>query len=332
MPDPKHLPTGDPNTDPILDPATLPTGLRLDARNRARFLTDYPRAAQPVPRGCLPIPPPPPPPKVTILYPFLFAAMPSWTYGLQARGDCMAWSSCLCLDVLAALDLELRKLTNAWPGQTVIEVQYGLMRVEVYGGQPDLSGDGAQPSDAAKAALTLGHLHRGKYLDDKYDLTAYDNTGGRGGQYGRFGVPDELEPIASTHRCRDVKLVTSYDQAVEMLSNGYPISNAAPDNPIYRNRDAAGYGTNAWRASHAMNYIGYRTDPNPALLKVNWGHSRHVTGPKWPADMPDSLAACSAWELQPTVDRVLRQQWSYAYALDAAFPTKKLPAAAHPTN
>jgi hypothetical protein len=328
MPDPKHLPTGNPQTDELLDPATLQTGIRFDEVERSHFLTALANMGKRVTADALYNTPPPKPQPVTILYPFLFAAMPAWTYGLQGRGDCMAWSSCLALDLLAAIDLELRKLTPQWPGLTSIEAQYGFMRVEAFGGKPDFSGDGASPTSAARAALNCGHLHRAKYLDDKYDLTRYDPSGGRSGQYGRYGVPDALEPIAKSHRCTDAILVTSYDQAVKLLQNAYPISNAAPDNPIYRRRDAAGYGLDAWNASHAMNYIGYRSTPRPALLKVNWGHGRHVVGPKWPDDMPDTLAACSAWEEQGAVERVLEQQWSWAYALDADFPQRQLPRAA----
>jgi len=328
MPDPKHLPTGDPSRDQLLDPATLPTGLRLDEEERSHFLTNRADLGKHITADILFDTPPPKPAPVTILYPFLFAAMPAWTYGLQGRGDCMAWSSCLALDVLAAVDLELRKLTRQWPGQTSIEAQYGFMRVEAFGGKPDYGGDGASPTAAARAALACGHLHRDSYLDGKYDLRLYDPSGGRSGQYGRYGVPDALEPIAATHRCLDAILVTSYDQAVRLISNGYPISNAAPDNPIYRKRDAAGYGKDAWNASHAMNYIGYRTTPRPALLKLNWGHGYHVTGPKWPDDMPDVLAACSAWETLEDCEEVLQQQWSWSYALDVDFPARQLPRAA----
>jgi len=328
MPDPKHLPTGDPKRDELLDASLLPCGLRLDVVERSHFLTSRANLRKQVTAEDLFKTPPPKPEPVTILYPFLFAAMPAWTYGLQGRGDCMAWSSCHALDLLAAVDLELRKLTQQWPGLTSIEAQYGFMRVEAFGGKPDFGGDGGSPTAAARAALSCGHLHRGKYLDDKYDLSSYDPSGGRSGQYGRYGVPDALEPIAATHRCKDAILVTDYDQAVKLISNGYPISNAAPNNPIYRKRDAAGYGTDAWKASHAMNYVGYRSTPTPALLKVNWGHGYHVSGPKWPDDMPDQLAACSAWEPAEACDKVLQQQWSWAYALDLNFPTRELPRAA----
>jgi len=325
MPDPKHLPSGDPSTDPLIDPHLQNFGLRFDIDERHAFLASIQDRGGRVTADRLFAPTPRPPAACTILYPFLFAAFPEWTYGLQGRGDCMAWSSCLCLDYLAALDVELRKLTPKFPGLTSIEAQYGFMRVEVNDNKPDYGGDGASPTAAAKAVLNIGHLHREKYLDDKYDLTSYDATGGRSGQYGRYGVPDLLEPIAHAQKCHAAVLVTSFDQAVQLLANGYPISNAAPDNPIYRNRDAAGYGTNASHASHAMNYIGYRLTPTPALLKVNWGHGKHVTGPKYPEDMPDVLAACSAWETEPDVDRVLRQQWSWAYALSCDFPQRSLP-------
>lgn len=332
MPDPKHPPLGNPQTDPLLDPATLPTGLRLDPEERHAFFTHNPRARGPLPKGCLPLPPPPPPPPATLLYPFLFAVLPSWTYGLQSRGDCMAWSACHAVDLLTAADIVLKGQLEQFRALTNIEAQYGLMRVEVFGGKPDFGGDGASPTAAARSVTQFGTLHRLKYLADSFDLTAYDNSGGRSGQWGRYGLPDALEPVAAEHKCGDAILVTSFDQAVELLQSGYPISNAAPDNPIPRKRDAQGFGVDIWRASHAMNYIGYRLDPRPGLLQSNTGHGNHVTGPKWPEDMPNTLAACSAWIDRDDVEHVLRQQWSFAYSDYAGFPRRELPNGPHPVH
>jgi hypothetical protein len=332
MPTPRahQIVSGSPATDPLLDPQQLPTGLRLDAAERTAFFQQYPTTRRHLQHGPPPETPPPPPPQATLLYPFLFAVLPGWTYGLQGRGDCMAWSSCLAIDVLAAVQVAMIHRPEQWHALTSIECQYGLMRVEVYGGRPDYGGDGASPTAAATAITKLGSLHRIKYLEDTYDFTTYDRSGGRSGQYGRFGIPDALEPIAKEHKAHQAVLIEDFDHAVEVLKSGYAISNAAPDNPIPRARDSEGFGKQVWRASHAMNYLGYRLGKRPGLLQVNSGHGNHVTGPHWPADIPPTLAACSAWIDKSDVEHVLRQQWSFAYSDYEGFPERDLSLATEP--
>jgi hypothetical protein len=324
MPDPKDLPTGNPERDPLLDPAELPNGLKLDPANRDELLAMLADTGRHVTAETIPITPPPKPKPVTLLYPFLFLACPNWTYGLQARGDCMAWSAAHTIDVLTAVQIHPQRRREQWRALASIEALYGIMRVEVHGGRPDFSRDGANPADAAQAVTQFGVLHRLKYLDAAYDLTDYDTSGGRSGTYGRWGIPDRLEPIAKEHHCHDAALVTTFDDACKMIALGYPISNAAPDNPIYRSRDSHGTGQHHWAAAHAMNYIGYRLGQHPALLKVNWGHGNHVSGPIVPADMPPTLAACSAWEPAETCDAVLKTRWSFAYSDFLGFPARPL--------
>jgi len=331
MPDPLDLPTGDPTQDPLLDPATLPTGLILDQEHREDFLVSLPTTLPQFPTATPPHATTRQPPSATLLYPFLFAVCPDWTYGLQARGDCMAWSSCHTLDLLMALNIAMHHAPEQWRALTSIEAQYGFMRVEVYDTKPNWGGDGASPSAAAKAILKCGSLHRLNYAEQHIDLRTYDRTGGRSGQYGRWGVPNRLEPLAKPHTCETVTLVTSFWQAVQLLASGYPIANAAPNNPIPRSRDTQGFGTNHWHASHAMNYIGYRLGTRPGLLQANTGHGRHVVGPTWPDDMPATLAACSAWIDADEADRVLRQHWSFAYSNYLGFPERPLQLANLPT-
>lgn len=316
---------------PKLDPSHLPNGVIFDERHRDQLLNTLAARGRVVnARDAIPPPPPPPPPPaVTLLYPFLLLAFPNWSYGLQGRGDCMAWSACHNVDVLMAVNIELMNLPEKWVALSAIEAQYGFMRVEALGKSENRGGDGGSPTAAAQSVLDFGTLHRLAYDLAEiptaiYDFREYDESGDRSGYYGRYGIPDELEPTALEHRCQEVAMVTDFETAVEVLKSGVPISNADPRNPIWTHRDSEGFGDRRWDASHAMNYIGYRLGSRPGLLKINTGHGFHVDGPMYPDDCPGPIAACAAWEDAETCDKVLKAEWSWAYSEYIGFPKRDL--------
>lgn len=329
---PKHTPPERKYQGETIAATNLPCGLRLDEAERDRFLNKLARAGRVTNAKDAITPPPPPPKPVTILYPFLLAIFPAWNYALQGRGDCMAWSAMHNVDVLMAVNIALLDKPERPEALGCIEAQYGFMRVEVFGGHPDYGGDGASPSAAAESVLSCGTLHRLLYLEDTYDLRRYDETGGRSGLWGRYGVPDVLEPIARRHPVEETSLVTDFDTAVQLISRGVPISNAHQSNPVWTHRDPDGFGDRRWNASHAMNYIGYRLGSRPGLLKTNTGHGNHVTGPMHPADCPHQIAGCAAWEDADTSDQVLRAEWSFAYSGYAGFPQRDLNLSSLPEN
>lgn len=322
---------------PISD-QNLPTGCIFDEAERDTFFAKLAKDQQLIDvKDAFP-PPQPDPQPVTILYPFLLAIFPAWSYGLQGRGDCMAWSATHNVDVLMGVNIALLKKREQPRALASIEAQYGFMRVEVSGKKTNYSGDGGSPSAAAESVIKCGTLHRLDYETGPHDLRFYDETGGRSGTYGRFGVPDELEPIARQHIVQQVALVTDFNSAVQVLSRGIPISNADPRNPIWTKRDQDGFGSSQWRASHAMNYIGYRLGDRPGLLKINTGHGNHVSGPMHPADCPVQIAACAAWEDADTAEDVLKSGWSWAYSDYTGFAARELAsdtvnhAAVHPNQ
>lgn len=310
----------------------LPCGCTFDERERDAFLDRLAKANRLVNLKDAFPPPKPDPPPVTLLYPFLLAIFPTWIYGLQGRGDCMAWSATHSIDCLMAVNIALLQKPEQARALACIEAQYGFMRVEVFNGGRNYGGDGASPSAAAESVLKCGTLHRLSYLEGLHDLRTYDESGGRSGSWGRLGVPDELEPIARQHFVQDIAPVTDFDSAVDVLSRGIPISNADPRNPIWTHRDADGFGDRQWPASHAMNYIGYRLGSRPGLLKTNTGHGNHVTGPMHPADCPAQISACAAWEDADVASRVLAANWSWAYSDYLGFPKRDLTTTSIPPN
>ena len=258
-----------------------------------------------------------------VLSQFLQKAMPTWQSGDQGIGDCVSWACAHNIDVLASVQAFMLSFPElvTWP--VCSEAMYGFMRVEIYG-RPDYGGDGANGSDAAKAVVQCGTLHRKIYNvgSSVYDFTKY--SGSRAKSYGATGVPNDLEPIAREHPVKDVAQITSFDTAVKFISNGYPVLNADGSNPTCSSRDKDGYATGPGY-SHAMNYIGVRYLPRPALLKTNSGWSNTVSGPMWPEDMQASIKGVAWWEEASICDRVLRSGDSFAFSNFQGFRQQKLP-------
>ncbi len=322
--DPKHPRNTRAYNGSFLTAQTHSQGLKLNPDERDAFLNAMAKQGRVTNAKETPPPPPPPPVDVTLLYPFLLSIFPTWRYGLQGRGDCMAWSAMHSVDILMAVNIALLEKHEYSRALGSIEAQYGFMRVEVLGGSPDYGGDGGSPSAAAESLIVCGTLHRMTYLDDQYDLTNYDETGGRSGDWGRYGVPDPLEPIARKHPVKTVALVTDFDTAVKVIASGLPISNAHQRNPIPTHRDKQGFADKKWFGSHAMNYIGYRLGDRPGLLQSNTGHGNHVSGPMQPDDCPPQIANCSAWIDADEADDVLSAQWSWVYSGYTGFPKRNL--------
>jgi len=263
--------------------------------------------------------------KDVLLAPYLIRCFPNWLSVNQQVGSCMAFSCAHNIDVLACVQIYLQNSLEDVIDLVSIECMYGFMRVEVFG-KPDFGGDGAYGGAAAKAVMQFGTLHRKKYdLGKGYDLTNY--SGARAREYGKTGVPNELEPLAREHLVKTATMVTNFDDAAKFIMNGYPISNAHGSNPTFTGtRDKDGYGRGQGY-SHAMNYVGVRWGSKPALLKTNTGWPDTVDGPLWPDQMNinKSLAACCWWEEASICDKVLAGEDSFAYSQYQGFKKQDLP-------
>lgn len=139
---------------------------------------------------------------------------------------------------------------EAPPEDVATEPVYGLSRVEVGGGR--IRGDGSVGAWAAKAVMMWGLLLRKVYLN-KYDLTKYSVTISR--DWGRNGVPDELEPIAKQFPVKTVTLCLTVDEAWKGLGNGYLL-------PICSN----------------VGFQGSRYDDGFCDPRGNWNHCMLVRG------------------------------------------------------
>jgi hypothetical protein len=191
----------------------------------------------------------------------------------------------------------------------VQEVIYGGSRVEIGGGR--VRGDGSIGAWAAKWVKDYGVVARG--VHGPHDLREYSERRCR--EYGRRGVPDDLEPLAKKHPVRGVARVRSWDECRAAVRNGYPVV-VCSDQGFVMERDADGFCAPRGTWYHAMAVVGVRGGDRPGGFLLNsWGPDAH-TGPRVPPGAP----ACGFWVDAAVLDRMLRQGDSWAFSLAVGFP------------
>lgn len=237
-------------------------------------------------------------------------------------GSCVSFGFAAAVEYTMAAQNSIGKQRQELP-DICQEAIYAGSRVEVNGGRVPFNGDGSTGAWGAKwLETTGGALARGVY--GSHDLSAYDQS--RCKQWGSKGVPDDLEPLARKHKA-DCALVASAAEAKSALSQGYAIS-VCSNQGFDSNKDAQGRCTRdadgflAARGSwgHCMCIIGYRADKPGFLILNSWGPN-WVKGPKGKFDdIPDG----SFWATEAVVERMLKQQDSYAVANAEGFRRRKL--------
>ena len=229
----------------------------------------------------------------------------------QAIGDCVSFGYAGATMLLAAVQIALQGSNEEWHGDVATEPIYGGSRVEIGGG--GLWGDGSVGAWAAKWVSQYGILYRQRYGSE--DLTTY--SGARAKQYGRRGCPDDLEPIAREHPVKTVSLVTSYEEARDLIYNGCPVavcSNQGFDNK----RDADGFARPKGRWPHCM-YFSAMDDSHrrPGLLCQNSWPPDWISGPKR-LNQPDG----SFWVEAEVTDRMFRARDSFGLSGYVGFPRR----------
>lgn len=254
----------------------------------------------------------------------LLKCSPSWKRGSQPIGSCVGWGWAMCVDVLAACDIVLRKEPEVWGGRTIEASIYGVSRVEARGQSRNLGGDGSTGFHAAKAVRDWGTLHYGQ----QYGSITFDRqfTGTQEKAWGRDGMPDELEPYAKQRRCSEVTLVTSFDDCAKALSNGYPVSICSMRGFSMRFVDRGSLG-GGWLSpagtwAHCMMGVAVRHD-RPAILVANsWGNCYSGAVDE---KLPEAFQRTSGWVDAEVIDSMVRGRDSYAVAGFSGFKPTALP-------
>ncbi len=194
------------------------------------------------------------------------------------------------------------------------EVIYAFSRVEIGGGK--IRGDGSVGAWAAKALQLKGVLAMEPH--GRFDLS--ENSPALAREWGRTGVPDELEPTAAKHVVKSAALVKTWADVKKSIQQGYPVpvcSNVGFEG--VRDRDGFIKARGTW--NHCMVLIGVRSGAREGAFCLNsWGDKTH-TGPVWPADAP----VAGFWIDAATVGRMVAQGDSFALSDVVGFPSRTLP-------
>jgi hypothetical protein len=195
-----------------------------------------------------------------------------------------------------------------------VEPIYAGSRVEVGGGR--IRGDGSVGAWAAKWLSDRGGMVPMEKVG-RYDLTSYSAERAR--EWGRSGVPDDLEPAAREHPVKGAALVRTWPDVLRAIQQGYPVV-VCSDQGFTMARDAEGFARPSGTWAHCMVFIGARGGSRPGAFCLNsWGDKVH-TGPVWPADAP----VAGFWVDSSIVQRMVAQGDSFALSDVVGFPRRRL--------
>lgn len=248
---------------------------------------------------------------------YLLRVDPTWRRASQPIGSCVSYGWGLSCDILASCDIAMRGEPESYGGRVFEASIYGFSRVEVRG-QRNLGGDGSYGGAAAKAVTKYGTLHYGQDYNGKKFLAT---SGSIERQWGRDGVPDELEPFAAQHKVSQVTLVKTFEEAATAIQNGYPVAVCSMQGFSMTLKD--GYLTPSGSWAHCMMYAALRWQPEPALLCVNsWGNCYSGSVDK---NLPEAFQKSAGWVRAETCTRMLSGEDSFALAGYQGFAPRKLP-------
>lgn len=250
------------------------------------------------------------------------AALADWYPNVNQKdvGCCVGCGWKHATDVCAAVQV-MNGRAEQWQPVSV-EVIYGGSRVEVGGGR--IQGDGSLGAWANEWVSKKG----GVVPMDKYpsaDLSTFDPIRAR--QFGRTGVPQDIENKAKDHPVKGTALVRTWQEVDRAIRQGYPVA-VCSDQGFTMGRDAQGFATPSGTWAHCMCFVGVRGSSRPGAYCLNsWGDTAH-TGPRFPADAPKA----GFWVDAKTVERMVSQGDSYALADLAGFPARSLDWGAAPAH
>jgi hypothetical protein len=270
----------------------------------------------------------PAPKKVdSLLYQFYRKIRGSDDLAFQGIGDCVSWGFMHLVDYIQAIEIYRDIEENTTPDQdygfedTATEVIYALSRHEI--GRDQIRGDGSVGAWAAKAISEIGTISRPQ-LERTLGLGQGKYSAQRAREWGRSGLPDDLEPIAKQHKIETVSLVSSVNDAAWHLEQGNPI--AVCSNILFENgsngetrRDKQGFATPRGKGGHCMAVIGIRWGQRPGACILNQWPPSAFSGPL-DLDQPEN----SFWIELDILEKMLAQGDSWTASTFKGYPVRPL--------
>lgn len=253
--------------------------------------------------------------KIVVLTDIIEKVTGSFKSRLQEDSDCVSMGTALGVDIAKAVDIYVNKDFEEWIAETSTEDIYGGSRITI--GQGRLgNGGGSVGAWAAKWVSDYGALPRGKYGD--IDTTKYSKD--RVVNWGRNGVPKSLVLEIKKHPIQVTSQVSSYEQARDLIANGYPIT-VCSNLGFSNQRDKNGVSKPSGSWAHCMCIIGVWDEGNirRLLIQNSWGISWN-SGPKT-HNQPDG----SFWVEADVVEKYMfSQNDSWALSGYTGFEPKEL--------
>jgi len=135
-----------------------------------------------------------------------------------------------------------------------------------------------------------------------------------------MGPPRSVETAAAPFRLGTAALVSTWDDLVAAITNGYPVTICC-DQGFELTRDQDGFCPASGTWGHCMLIAGVRFDRPGACILQSWG-----------PDVPSGPTALgqpswSFWVDRPTVEAILSEGDSWALARTPSFARRALPSA-----
>lgn len=234
----------------------------------------------------------------------------------QTTGDCVSHGSRNAREVTRCVEIHIKREPEEFYKRTATEPTYGARG---HGGQ------GMDPARATRFEADHGFLFRQKY--PFADLTTYDARIGI--NWGRRGVPREVEQACAAHNVGEWVAPTSVDQAKDLMFSGYGL-HSGQSFGVRSTSDSRGIAIPGRPWNHDMATVGYddtrEVYPVCVFLVANsWG--RWNAQPKvWPEDRYGPWPVGSFWVAEDIYERYFVGSRSiFAYCDIAGVPQKNLP-------
>jgi len=174
--------------------------------------------------------------------------------------------------------------------------------------------DGSYGSAAVKAMTTIGMVSR--------PMLGAEGTysGQRAREWGLTGVPQPIEAEAGPYKLGAAAAVTSWDELVAALTNGYPTT-VCCNQGFVMTRDEQGFCAQSGVWGHCMVFVGVRFDRPGACVLQSWGPD--VPSGPLAFDQPNF----SFWIDQAVVEAMLAEGDSWALSQTPGFEKRALPPA-----